>query len=98
MRVKCGNQVGELTSLPGCSQIAVSHDVFSLDKNAGRGSESNQERLNLCSNLGYDVVMCSVNSKNEKQLKILSNNDWSFAFDFLSSKTGHTVSVFYKRL
>jgi hypothetical protein len=88
--------VGELTTLPGCSQIAVSHSVFlPPDKRGqGLGKTANKARKELAfDELGYDVMMCTVNASNIAQTKILLDNGWYCVDSFLSSKTSHVVQI-----
>jgi hypothetical protein len=91
---------GELTSLPGCSQIVVSHDVFVPNhlRGNGLGKLSHFDRLDQMRTLGYDVAMCTANLSNAAQLHILEGSDWLRVFQFKSSKTGNDVGVFMKHL
>ena len=92
--------IGELDSLPGCSQIAVSHAVFvpPANRGTGLGSLAHKKRLLLCKELGYDVVMCTANMENTPQISILNKNRWVKLQEFRSSKTGNIVGIFTKTM
>lgn len=98
MRTRIGNQFGELTNMPGCSQIVVSHDVFCPIRGSGMGKSSNKERIEYCEYLGYDALVCTVNMSNYSQLSILDDNGWILAFCFTSKKTEHRVGLYYRVL
>lgn len=89
---------GEVDSLPGCSQVAVSHSVFSVSKLPRAGSKAHAERLAYLRSLGYDYVLCIVNSTNAKQLSILKRFQWKPLDTFTSDKTGHFVCLYGKAL
>ena len=96
MRISFEGVHGEIDSLPGCSQIAVSHGVFVplSRRNEGKGKYANRQRLVWMAIQGYDVAMCTIDSANEAQKKILEANNWHPVWSFDSSKTGHTVTVY----
>lgn len=92
---------GEVDSLPGCSQIAVSHGVFvpKALRHQGRGKVANEKRLvTFKQELGYDYVLCSVSEHNVAEIHILEQNGWSKLDEFLSSKTDHKVYLYGRRL
>lgn len=92
--------VGELDSLPGCGQIAISHGVFVplSHRNKGLGRMAHEQRLVEARRLGYQVVICTVDGANEPQLKLLKDFGWEFNFEFQSKKTGHMVQLWSKSL
>lgn len=96
MRTNIDGVVGEIDSLPGCSQIAVSHSVY-LDIEArgqGFGSQANSKRCELAfGELGYDMMLCTVDAANVRQKKILIKNGWECLTLFISRKTNHTVEL-----
>jgi predicted GNAT family acetyltransferase len=100
MRFRHGDVIGEIDNLPGCSQIAVFHSVFVPPnmRGHGLGRIAHAERLVEAEHLGYDVTMCTTDSSNEAQTKILKENNWSLVHTFKSSKTGHTVNLWVKDL
>lgn len=96
MRQKILGVFGEIDSLPGCSQIAVSHSVFAPEeiRGFGVGQAANLQRKNTVFNdLGYDGMICTVDANNHAQCRILFENGWQMLKEFQSSKTGHTVQL-----
>lgn len=97
MRMNILGCYGEVSSLPGCSQVAVSHAVFlPKDKRGkGTGKKAQEKRLEaIFEDLGYDLAMCTVESDNLAQRKILSDLGWSQVEAFESRRTGHLVTVY----
>lgn len=91
----CG-VIGELDTLPGCSQVAVSHGVFidETSRGHGLGRLANQERRQVAFNdLGYDMMICTIDSSNTHQRSLLQSEGWSCLKSFKSRKTGHTVEL-----
>lgn len=98
MRYNLLGVVGELDTLPGCSQIAVSHGVFlPTDKRGhGLGTAANQARKKLAfDELGYDAMICTVAETNAAQKRVLSLNGWTKVRTFWSSKTSHYVELWW---
>jgi ribosomal protein S18 acetylase RimI-like enzyme len=96
-----GTAFCEIDSLPGCSQIAVSHSAFVKPEARGQGvgKDFHHERLRLMEkNLGYDYAICTVDMSNTPQIKILAAENWLFLGSFRSSKTGHFVGIYGKPL
>lgn len=101
MRVKLNHVVGEIDSLPGCTQVGVSHSVFlpEAKRGLGLGDHANKMRLDLMRDeLGYDYALCTVDVKNTAQLSVLNKNGWVRLSSFSSSKTGNTVAIYGKDL
>lgn len=97
MRFNDNGVIGEISSLPGCSQIAIFHYVFiptTLEKGKGLGTKAHAARLKRVKELGYDSALCTVGAKNEVELHILRNFGWKFLSSFKSTKTGHTVCLY----
>lgn len=97
MRMCLGGVYGEIDTLPGCTQVAVSHGVFvPLGKRGkGLGRAAQAERLSVIKEgLGYDFAVCTVDLKNAAQKTILTDAGWEFLKSFRSSKTGHEVALF----
>lgn len=99
MRYNLDDCIGELTALPGCSQVVVSHGVFvpTHKRGKGVGKKAHKARLAYIQDLGYDYSLCTVDSSNIAQKKILEVNGWKVLDSFVSSKTGHLV-LLYGRL
>jgi hypothetical protein len=91
---------GELDSLPGCSQVVISHSVFSVSpfKGEGSGKRAHAERLGHMRQLGWDYALCTVNMNNAAQLAILTRFNWKKLDEFNSDKTKHIVGLFGKHL
>lgn len=95
MRMNLGGVIGELDTLPGCTQIVVSNSVFVPQelRGQGRGTQANKNRMKIAHELGYDMMICTVSEDNENQRKVLTKNGWSKYTEFKSRKTGHTVEL-----
>ena len=95
MRINIEGVVGELTTLPGCSQVAVSHAVFVQrnERGKGKGTAANLSRRILAGELGYDLMICTVDAANSAEIAVLGKAGWHPLTSFVSSKTGHTVEV-----
>lgn len=89
---------GEITTMPGCTQIGVSHGVFSRVRGSGMAVEANHERCKAMVEMGYDYAVCTVDVSNTAQVKVLERNGWKFLSAFKSSKTGHVVSLYGRPL
>lgn len=100
MRFNYDGVIGEITNLPGCDQIAVSHNVWLRPelRAAGRGKIAHARRLEEMQFLGYDYTLCTVDMKNEAQRHILETNGWKKFDEFKSGKTGNTVGIFGRKL
>lgn len=96
MRQNIFGAIGELDSLPGCTQIAVSHSVY-VEKAArgkGLGFRANRKRQLIAFNeLGYDMMICTVDQANTDQRHILEKSGWVCYTAFISRKTGHAVEL-----
>ena len=90
---------GELDSLPGCSQVVVSHAVYANPEAApGAGKKAHAERLAYMRKLGWDYALCTVDSSNGKQVSIMKRFLWQCLDSFKSTKTGHIVSIYGRNL
>lgn len=97
-----GKQVatGEISSLPGCSQVGVLHSAFVLPQHRGNGigKLAHQNRLDIARENLYDYALCTVDSENEPQIKNLLSNGWDLLDRFESNKTGHKVEIWGRKL
>lgn len=96
MRQNIFGVIGEIDSLPGCTQIAVSHSVYLPvhPRGSGVGKSANSKRKQIVfDELGYDMMICTVDRKNETQRHILIENGWRCVTAFLSRKTGNAVEL-----
>jgi len=100
MRFVHSGVIGEITSLPGSSQVCIFHDVFVPPelRGHGLGKAAHVERLEEAKRLGYQLVICTVVVGNEPQEYILLHNGWSGGESFVSDKTGHRVRLWSKVL
>ena len=91
---------GEVTPLPGCPDIAVSHAVYCHSgAGSGGGKQANRLRCEQIKALGYSAVMCTVVSTNEAQLRILRDLGWQeVAIPVSNKRTGSSILVFIKQL
>ena len=96
-----GMAVAEVTSLPGCSQIAVIHaaNVLPSARGEGIGQEAHNQRLErLRDEFLYDVAVCTVDCANVAQNKIMKRAGWVVVKTFTSRRTGHEVALWVKGL
>lgn len=100
MRFSTNGVHGEITTLPGCTQVAVSHGVYvrASERGQGRGQKANDERQQFMKDHGYDYALCTVDAANAAQNAVMAKNGWKQLDTFLSSKTGHTVHLYGKTL
>lgn len=100
MRFNTEGVISEVSDMPGCAQVAVSHYVWLPKGERGRGvgSAVHALRMEKLIELGYDYVLCTVESTNEAQIKILRKGGWEPLADFISAKTGHHVIIAGKLL
>jgi len=90
----------ETDSLPGCSQVAVSHSMFIRleHRNKGHAVDELMHRLYKIKVLGYDYVICTVDLTNEKEIKTIKKMCFRELDTFVSQKTGHKVGIFGRRI
>jgi RimJ/RimL family protein N-acetyltransferase len=96
-----GKAVAEVTTLPGCGQIAVLHNsnVAPAARGSGIGLEAHTQRLErLRDEFLYDMAVCTVDEANTAQIKIMERAGWERVKTFTSSRTGHTVSLWTRVL
>lgn len=100
MRIKCGKAVGELTSLPGCAQVVVSHNVFipEPERDTGLGTTAGKERIKLCQELGYNLMLCTCRSTNRAQQSVLLKCGWTQLTEFHSDYTDRNIQLWSKHL
>ena len=95
MRFNHVGVISEITTMPGCSQICIFHNVFVKPeaRNKGIGSRAHYERLCEARALGYQMALCTVISSNIAQKKILSKAGWKYHQFFNSEKTENPVEL-----
>lgn len=90
----------EISDLPGCDQIGVSHSAFILPeyRHKGWGSVNHLARLYRMSDMHYDAALCTTKSDNIPQIRILAKNGWKRLYTFHSRKTGSSVILWLRDL
>jgi len=90
----------EIDTVPGCSQLAISHYVFIRPENRGQGEgqKNHDLRLKRMKDLLYDCVICTVDYSNLAQKHILEKFGWKNCHSFFNQKTGHTVEIWARNL
>jgi hypothetical protein len=84
-----------LIEMPGCCGIAIStgawieHDY----RKRGLGTLLNHVRLDIATDMGYSLLLCTDLFTNEPQRKILTKNGWLSLCRFRNKRTGNTISV-----
>lgn len=97
MRYNDYGVISELGSLPGNSQVAVSHTVFlptKFHKDKGVGQNAMRAREVRINSLGYDVCLCTVIKTNEREIHILEKNGWRFLASWKSTRTDNVVCLY----
>jgi hypothetical protein len=89
---------GEVTPLPGCPDMAVSHAVYRMTGTGMFGKAANLERLQQLRDLGYSAVMCTVENNNVRQMSIMLGCGWQACGVFLNKRTQHHVALFFHEL
>lgn len=92
--------VGEISSLPGCSQVAVFHSAFVLPQHRdnGVGHKAHVARLEAAQDALYNYALCTVDAENATQIAILNREGWIQLDWFISDKTGHRVWIYGRGL
>ena len=101
-----------ITPFPGCAyELCISHSVEVPEKKRGKGlgSKAHKKRLKYMRDMpadplsnGWTCALCTVNSDNKAQLKILKKNGWKKIHSFKSNCicSGHhpKILIFAKDL
>lgn len=91
--------VGEVTSLPGCADIAVSHAMQCLiGKGRGNAHAALRMREAQLRELGYCAMVCTVVEDNVAQQKVLSMGGYKVTLEFFNKRTGNMVRMWSKAL
>lgn len=99
MRFNHQGVIGEIDNLPGCSQVAVFHSVFTpQERNKGLEAHSHKLRIEEAQRLGYSMAICTINEDNKPQKTILISNNWQRVAGVVSPKTDNAVSIWVKHL
>lgn len=90
---------GCVTPLPGCPDVAVSHAVYRHENSEdGYGRRANAMRLRQLKELGYSVVICTVDRANKRQIAILRGEGWQCVQSFHNKRTNNVVDIWFKYL
>jgi uncharacterized protein with NAD-binding domain and iron-sulfur cluster len=91
--------VGEITSLPGCPDVGVSHAMYCRSgKGRGNAFSALMMREDQCRDLGYRVMICTVVEGNIAQERTLKKAGYTVTLSFNSPRTGHTVRMWARSL
>lgn len=90
----------ELNPFPGSNQIVVSNHAFIYPKyrGTGKGKTQHEQRLMKARELGYDLIVCTVNSNNLIEKHILDKYGWSKGAEFRSTETNHLLEMWSKEI
>lgn len=89
---------GEVSPLPGCPDVAVSHALYRMRGPNGHGREAQRQRLEQLIEMGYSAALCTVADENVSQLAIMQKEGWLEAGWFKNKRTGHRVCLFFMPL
>lgn len=90
---------GEISPMPGCPDIAISHAVYCHNGSGGGGGrKAMQQRLLQIKELGYSAVMCTVADTNSIQIAILEKEGWTIGPRILNKRTHNHVRICHKEL
>lgn len=89
---------GLVTPMPGCSTLAVSHDVYNHTSAKHCGRTANLMRQDQVSQLGFSGMVCTVNAKNDVQIHILRSTGWIIGPSFINRKTEEEIFLFVHNL
>lgn len=85
----------EMTQLPGCCGVCVSHGAWvnTQFRGKGLGTALNQLRKNIARANGYGLLICTDLRNNLNQRKVLKVNGWADLTSFINPKTSNKVIV-----
>ena len=90
-----------LSGMPGNEgDVVISHGalVYEEHRGQGEGSKLHKVRLRKIKQLGYSYTICTVNSDNIPQIKILENNSWIRLSKFISKCSNHKIYLYGKKI
>ena len=99
-RIATAYGVCNLTPLPGCQQVVISHGVFTevSQRNKGYGKKDHASRLGTMRALMYDCAICTVDETNAAEIHILVSNGWHKVHTFTSRATGHVLGIWVRNI
>lgn len=98
MRIRHPHGTAEITSLPGCADVAVitAASVDPAQRGKGLGTAYNAERIRIARQFGYEAVMCTANLQNDRQMAVLKKNGWTLCHKYYSKRTSHWIGIFIR--
>ncbi len=88
----------EFNRFPGCAQIIVSNHAYVKPEERGKGYGSEQQRikLDMAAQLGYNCIICTVDSKNIVEKFILNKNSWKHVHTFRNTETLKDIEIWVR--
>ena len=79
--------------------LVFSYNSFIKPKFRGRGlgAQEHRKRLKIARDLGYNCIICTVNSSNTTEKRILRNNGWIKVHEFVN-EVKHEIEIWVKNL
>lgn len=89
-----------ITALPGCSPVGVFNKVHTavMFRGIGVGKLLHEFRVDLARYLGYQLLLCTVETGNVAQTVILNRYEWTRITVFHNPKTGNTIGTWMKSI
>ena len=90
----------ELNPFPGCNQLIVSNHavIYQDQRGKGYGQHQHIKRLEQIKLLGFDYVICTVNTNNAGEKHILKKFGWKMLDDFHNKETGNLVEIWGRKI
>lgn len=90
----------ELTNMPGCAKIGISHGLVIHPEHRGKGyaTKAHAERLEQAKKLGYRYLMATIVEGNKPQMHLLRKFKWREHGTLFNEKTDHVVTLWIKDL
>lgn len=99
MRYACKYGFFEIDSMPNQPSLALCHSfvVYEEYRGRGHGAELKQRQEDVLIDSGYTAAICTVQSSNTAQLKILNRFNWRQIDLFQDARNGQTVFTYMWR-
>jgi GNAT superfamily N-acetyltransferase len=90
----------KLIAMPHCNGMCISVGSYVDEKFRGKGigTRLNQFRQDLAKHIGYSVLICTDDSSNEPQKKLLKKNNWQDIFRFKNQISKNMIDISVKNL
>jgi RimJ/RimL family protein N-acetyltransferase len=90
----------ELTAMPGCPKVAISHglNIAVSCRGLGYGRAAMEDRIRQARELGFQLLMCTVVVGNSAQEKIMARYQFRPVSTFDNATTGNKVVLYYKNI